>query len=341
MQQTNSNPLSTDIYGFFGNNKFLKIKNNSFNIGMVLFSFVTTDEEMHAIKEQSFDCYLSFADSLRLCTDIIFGKISAKAEQERAKGNKYPNAVWTSGLGGVNEENAKARGLRTDGKAVSRTFSIVPGQKPFVFIGQQGSGHSDEGGLIVPEKTELKVYVPVESEAELKNMAESLQMAIYAYTTAKYSKFYNFTIYSPTENMSQEKSEKSDNASQKNSDLKPDSKISATSNKEPKENAKSQTNSSNVSGTTTVACEMKHMTAAGHTEVLPTRGNGEKMCMQIVDEKSNILTLIFLPEDIKKVEPAKWQKFVKLLKEKGKRFSFNYVVEQSNGREYLYFKGFH
>ena len=51
-------------------------------------------------------------DTLLFANDVLSGRIPTLATAEKAKGAQYPKPVWQSRLGGVNEEKAKARGLR-------------------------------------------------------------------------------------------------------------------------------------------------------------------------------------------------------------------------------------
>lgn len=73
---------------------------------------------------------MSFGDSLALANDILSGKICKLAQKSRKdaaeKNLKYPADIYKSRLGGVAEEKAKERKLRTDGKAISRYFQLLP-----------------------------------------------------------------------------------------------------------------------------------------------------------------------------------------------------------------------
>lgn len=188
-EQNKTKYLNNEFFELNGKNTFLKLKANSFGIGKVQFAFVQFDENTGKLTS-SMDAYLDMEDALVLATDILSGRIAALADVERKKGAQYPGAIWTSTLGGVNEEKAKNRGLRTDGKAISRVFTLAPGSRqPFVFTAEQRPGNSDAKGLIVPEKTgRPEVQIRVASSVEdLKKMAVAIQSNINAYRAAQYA----------------------------------------------------------------------------------------------------------------------------------------------------------
>ena len=146
----------------------MKAKANTFAIGKVLFSFVKFDEKTKKSLE-SMDVYMDMDDALLFANDVLNGRIATLAAEEKAKGAAFPRAVWSTKLGGINEEKAKERGLRDDGKAISRLFNLAPGaRQPFVFTAEQRPGTSDEKGLIQPEyKGKPEVQIRVACSAEI------------------------------------------------------------------------------------------------------------------------------------------------------------------------------
>lgn len=170
-------------------NTFMKAKANTFGIGKVLFSFVKFNENTNKM-EESLDIYMDMDDALLFANDVLSGRIPTLAEHECAKGAQYPKAVWSTRLGGVNEEKAKARGLRTDGKAISRLFNLAPGSRqPFVFTAEQRPGKTDDKGLIQPEysgRPEVQIRVACSAD-DLKRLAISIQSNINAYRAAQYA----------------------------------------------------------------------------------------------------------------------------------------------------------
>lgn len=181
--------LNKEFFELNGADTFVKLKANSFGIGKVQFAFVKFDKNTNKLLS-SMDVYLDMEDALVLANDILSGRIAALAEAEKAKGAQYPGAIWNSGLGGVSEEKAKNRGLRNDGKAISRMFTLAPGSRqPFVFTAEQRPGKTDSKGLIVPEyssKPEVQIRVPGSAD-ELKKMAVAIQSNIIAYRAGQYA----------------------------------------------------------------------------------------------------------------------------------------------------------
>ena len=168
-------------------NTFVKVKGNSFDIGKTLFSFVEFDKNIKKL-QKSVDCYMGMEESLIFCHDILSGKLPKLAAKEKAKGEQYPKAVWHSPLGGVNEQKARERKLRSDGKAISRSFNIAPGSKAdFVLTVTQGAGKSQPNGIITPEgKPEVIIRVACSAD-NLKGLALSLKAHIEAYYAARYA----------------------------------------------------------------------------------------------------------------------------------------------------------
>ena len=170
---------------------FVKAKANAFEIEKTLLSFVSFDNNTKKLKD-NIDIFMSFGDSLALANDILSGKICKLAQKSRKdaaeKNLKYPADIYKSRLGGVAEEKAKERKLRTDGKAISRYFSIAPGSKfDFVFTAYQQVGKSADNGLIVPEgNPEIIIRVGCNAP-DIKNFALLLQSHINGYISAQYA----------------------------------------------------------------------------------------------------------------------------------------------------------
>lgn len=181
-------PIDNIIYEIATNTSFVKAKANSLNIDKVALSFVEFDSHSKKLKG-SIDIYMDTAEALALANEILSGKIPKLAAAEKAKGEQYPKEVYTSPLGGVNEEKAKERFNRTDGKAISRCFKLAPGAKAdFVFTAEQRPGHTDQKSkIIVPEGGRPEAQIRVACTAhDLKKFALMIQMHIQAYYAAKY-----------------------------------------------------------------------------------------------------------------------------------------------------------
>lgn len=336
--------LEDDISSFFSEKTFLKIKNNAFGIGMVYFFFGTMDE--HKKLASSIECYLPIADALRLCDNIIFGKIRKKADAEKAKGEKYPQAIWDSGLGGVNEKKAKERKLRNDGRAVSRIFDLAPGSvKPYVFTATQRPGSSNEKGLIVPDykcdKADiLTIRVPVIDDAELENMAQKLKLEIYSYQAAKYVHYYPFDEQTSDTTRSEESKPANRNTNNGgNSHATSDDSASSNNSEKP---APANTTDSQAGSTPADTSAYSTIKLLAKTAVQEVK-NSDKLCMQCMDEDSRIYNVVFEKDTVDRVNADKWAQFKAMAEVCASQpFCFYMLYEKGNlGKsEVLLFRGF-
>jgi len=138
---------------------------------------------------QKVTVFLDFEEALLLADDITSGRFFKKAQKAldaaTEKNSKYAEAIFQS-MGGTNEEKCKAKGLRTDGKAMSRTVTITPSfykPTPFVITAKQGAGESNAQGLIVPKygnNPEQKVSVSCTADT-LRTLALMMDKYISAY----------------------------------------------------------------------------------------------------------------------------------------------------------------
>lgn len=177
------------IFEFNTLTSFLKVKNDAFGIGKVHFSFVNYDKSK-AQGEQVLDAkefYLDINEALYLCEEILNKNLLIKLKKEADKKEKYPASVWTA-QGGINAEKAKEKG-RTDGMALARILSIMPGsKKPVVFKYECGPGESTPEGLIVPKfgnQPESRFFVPTDYKG-IKTMALVLKSHIEGFIAAEY-----------------------------------------------------------------------------------------------------------------------------------------------------------
>lgn len=207
------NRIDNVIYEIATNTTFVKAKANALNIDKLILSFVEFDSKTKQSKG-NIDIYLDAGEALAFAQEVLSGKIPTQAVREKKRCNKekaqYPNAVYFSPLGGISEENAKKRNLRTDGKAISRQFNFAPGAKAdFVFTAIQKPGHTDtKTKLIIPEKnSKPEILIRVACSArDLKILALMLQTHIQAFYTAKYatggydSQYFAESKNSPTPN---------------------------------------------------------------------------------------------------------------------------------------------
>lgn len=172
-----------NIYEIHSKYTFLKVK-PVFTCNKILFAFVETENDKKTLKN-SINCYMSVPDAALLAAKITSGRMYKMITGEKGKGEKYPQEVWRSPLGGINEGLARERGLRKDGKAISRFFSLAPGSVQYVVLtARQCAGRSDEQGLIIPENNDPEkviIRVPFANHDELEKMGLMLQAAVNAY----------------------------------------------------------------------------------------------------------------------------------------------------------------
>lgn len=160
VSQDSKQNIEYSFFEMYSSNTFLKVKANLFKSEKVMFSFVDKSNPQNI---RSIDCFLTFGEALLLAEEAK-GTLLKKCAAEKAKGNQYPAESYTSPFGGVNEVACKKRKLRNDGKALSRYFKIGAGSKSeIIFTAESRAGHSNDKGLIVPEKgkAELTIRVPM------------------------------------------------------------------------------------------------------------------------------------------------------------------------------------
>lgn len=147
-----------------GNNCFVEVLSNSFDIGRVLMKFVTYDPTKATGSKftNEIDIYLSFEQFLRIKYDILgsqslIKRINAYKQeadaQTKATGKKTYSKQHILSQGGTSARSLESRGkARPDGMSLSRTLKVFAGDKmPFIFLAEQGPGEEDSKGLIVPK----------------------------------------------------------------------------------------------------------------------------------------------------------------------------------------------
>lgn len=97
-----------------------------------------------------------------LCHDIMSGRIAALAKKElektKAEGRKYANSIWMK-QGGT---SAKRSATNTP---IAKTLEITPGSaQPWILVAKQGPGHETPQGLIVMDKAETTIRVPMSTD---------------------------------------------------------------------------------------------------------------------------------------------------------------------------------
>ena len=183
-------PISKEISALNNLSSFVKAKADAFGIEKLVLSFVNYDNKTKKLKD-SIDCYLSFGDALYLFELVTSSQLAKLCQKEKTRvassGEKYCKDIYSSPLGGIHEDTAKKRGLRTDGLAISRCFSIAPGLKQdYVITCKQSAGKTNEKGLIVPTgKPEVLVRVAC-SSMELRKFATLITKHIEGYICSQY-----------------------------------------------------------------------------------------------------------------------------------------------------------
>lgn len=183
------------IYEIDTQKSFMKAKADFLEIGeKIQFSFVAFDKDTGK-SSSSIDVYMKISEAKRLCQDILSGRVAAEIQKPEYKyGKMYAQ-------GGVSEEKCAQRGLRTDGKALSKQFKIMAGNKmPFILIGEERPGVSEiitrpDGtkvpGIIKPLSGKAEKQIMVACTAEnLKEMALMMDAYINAFINRKVNKYF-------------------------------------------------------------------------------------------------------------------------------------------------------
>lgn len=184
-----SEELKRPIAEVYGKSTFLKVKNDYFAIGKVLFSFVQWKEKASGSQvERQVNCCIDADEALLFAHDVLTGRV-----QERLKGLSDNGFAWKSQIGGLHEREAERKGLRNDGKAVARYFGIQSSRTQYCrFSAFQCAAHTAENGLIVPEGGEAPtvVTVPVSNEDALRVLACGICRAVMGYEAGLYASCY-------------------------------------------------------------------------------------------------------------------------------------------------------
>lgn len=121
--------------------------------------------------KQSIDFFINPFAAGVLCQDILSGRLAAMAKKELAKtkaeGRKYANSIYMK-QGGTSSKNSAT------GTPTAKTFEITPGSaQPWILVAKQGPGHETPQGLIVMDKAEATIRVPMTNDV-IKEFALAL-----------------------------------------------------------------------------------------------------------------------------------------------------------------------
>lgn len=132
---------------YYGNTAFVKIK-QCLEIGKIQFSFVDKANTRNHI-----DCYMEAEEfGALLMASIKNGAMIKALRDEKAKGEQYPKAVWTSPVGG--------NGTGNNGKPISRYFEISPGSKSEVlFTASSYPAEKNDTGAFIKVKGSKAICV--------------------------------------------------------------------------------------------------------------------------------------------------------------------------------------
>lgn len=150
-------------------NCFVESLNDAFSIGKAHLAFAAYDVSRPAGQRQTnnIHIYIDIGELLELCRRLEFGELRYQLHTKKQNGDKTPLYQC---LGGTSAEKlARAGRSRKDGKSLSRTAQLLPGNKSdFLFVADSGPGETTEKGLIVPKfgnKPENHVAISLSFEA--------------------------------------------------------------------------------------------------------------------------------------------------------------------------------
>jgi len=314
--------------------KFIKIK-QTLDIDKMAFAFVLKEGD----KIDSIDIYMEAEEfGALLMKDIEKGILLKKLYDEKAKGAKYPAAVWTSNYGGY--ENA--------GKCYSRYFTISPGSNVEVLF---------TAYLYPAQKTSTGAYIPVKDADALITIRVGCSYNDLKIIQYKWS-FLESDYMSSKYNMEAMRSEYS--RSKENSDT---SSAKKTSSSKSSANKQASTTSSNstpkAAATTTAPAEEKrppipsydghddnepsentNVTAKAEEtvsmfqlkstcELLPMKNNIDQ-CIKATDREGNEKYVVFLKDITKNV--AKWREFEDVTMKRASGVAFTiYAITRPTG----------
>lgn len=133
-------------------NCFVESLSDAFEIGKVHFAFATYDLSKPAGSRQtnSVHIYIAVDEFLELCRKLNSGELRYMLQAKKKAGEA--TSLYQH-LGGTSAEKLARQGRsRADGKSLSRTVQLLPGNKSdFLFVADSGPGEANAKGLIVPK----------------------------------------------------------------------------------------------------------------------------------------------------------------------------------------------
>lgn len=281
----NNNVEKNVLHSFYSSKAFVKIK-QCLSIGKMLFSFVSKENS----KEQHIDCYLEAEEfGALLMARIRSGQLFKDLLAEKAKGEKYPKAVWTSPMGG----NATGN----NGKPISRYFTISPGSTAdVVFTAFVYPATQNETGAFIAVKGEkplLRLIVSC-SYDDLRLMLYKWSFLEQDYMASKWclaNMQNDFTGKQEEPETKPQTSKNQSGTSQPAETNTGNSPVSTNANKGTSDNE------------TLVTIEVSTLS------LLQEYGKLGNLCFKAADKKNNNYNMIIEPKIIATFDSEKWQNF--------------------------------
>jgi hypothetical protein len=200
-----------------GKNCFFEIMNNAFPINQVLINFVEYNPASGNKQLKKIPIYIKIPEFLYITHSFLSYRFlkeagikkqekNCKVEEAKKQGKEikyiYTQEVYKH-LGGVSVKQVKENRTKilesiiypvniSDGKAISKQFKIVPGDKlPWVFSAELGEGEEKENGLIAPLRPQVAIRVPME-ESTIIGVMKMVELYLNAYYFSSFNTAQDF-----------------------------------------------------------------------------------------------------------------------------------------------------
>lgn len=307
------------LYDIYAKETFVKVK-QALGIGKMLFSFVNKTSKEHI------DVYLLAEEfGALLMNQIKSGSLFKKIAEEKAKGDKYPKAVWTSPFGGFEEKST--------GKCFSRSFTISPGSNAeLILTATQYPATKTETGAFVPvqgSKPTITIRVPA-SFNDFLLMNYAWEYLAKDYFTRKYSVA---NMQPARNNGNNNKNTTSDAPGGSNSSQK---RNSAESNQNaPKAQNEAVTERKEATSAPSATVDINTYRFKKNSTQLLLMQNGYDQCIKAIDEEGNEYIIIF-PLQVTEKE-TKWSSFENAIKKGATSFSILATKNKSGNLRFCSF----
>lgn len=160
-------------------NCFVESLNDAFGIGRIHFAFATYDLSRPAGSRQTnnIHIYIPVDEFLELCRKLNSGELRYMLQTKKKAGE---TTCLYQHLGGTSADKLAKQGrTRADGKSLSRTVQLLPGNKSdFLFVADSGPGETNAKGLIVPKfgnrpENHVAISMTFEAFSELLLMTQT------------------------------------------------------------------------------------------------------------------------------------------------------------------------